>query len=164
MTKQEAYKLVGLLFTTYPNIKLTQENALAFVSALEDLPLDVATRGVERMRRVSKFLPSVAEIREAATDVAHGARKTGIEAWEVLGRAVRKFGWVAPPKITDPHLAFAVSALGGWTAVCSLREEAEMSARARFIEAYDGAARRERLDIDSGIPLPRATSEKELKP
>lgn len=164
MTNNECYKLIGILFTSYPNASLSREHADAYVSGLVDLPHNAATQAVDRLRRTSKFLPAVSEIREAATDLTVGARRTGIEAWETLGRATRRWGWQRRPKVTDPNMAFAISALGGWMAVCSLQTNDEVSARARFIEAYDIASKRERLDLDSGIPLPRAQRVQELKP
>lgn len=156
MTREEAGKVVSVLFSTYPNATLERRHVDAYVSGLLDLDAATVARAVDRLRRTSKFLPSVAELREAATDLTVGARRTGVEAWELLQRACRRWGWCSPPKVTDPKMARAISALGGWVAACSITTEAEMSARARFIEAYDVFARRERLDLESGIPLPQA--------
>lgn len=154
MTREEAFKLVGVLFTSYPQARLNQSNADAYVSALIDMPADAAARAIERLRRTSKFLPTISEVRECVSDLSVGPRKTGVEAWESLQKAQRKWGWCRPPKVTDPKMARAIEVLGGWQAVCSITTDMEMSARARFIEAYDVFSRRERLDMESGIPLP----------
>jgi hypothetical protein len=154
MTNQEAYRLVGVLFASYPLAKFTNQNADAYAGSLADLPLDKATQAIERLRRTSKFLPTVSEIRECCSDLSVGSRRTGSEAWDTLQKAARRWGWQRPPKITDTKMEHAIGVLGGWVAVCSITIDAEMSARARFIEAYDMMSKRERLDLDSGIPLP----------
>jgi hypothetical protein len=154
MTQNEAYRLIGLLFTSYPSAKLTQQHADSYASAIMEMPVEGASKAIERLRRTSKFLPSISEVRECVSDLTVGPRRTGVEAWETLQKALRKWGWCNPPKITDPKMARAIDVLGGWQAACSITTDMEMSARARFIEAYDVFARRERLDMESGIPLP----------
>jgi hypothetical protein len=158
MTREEAAQLVSVLFSTYPNTNVERRHVDAYISGLLDLPAAEAGRAVDRLRRTSKFLPSVSELREGVVDLSVGHRRTGIEAWTTLQEACRRWGWQQPPKITDPHMERAITALGGWVAVCSITTDAEMSARARFIEAYDVFARRERLDLESGIPLPKGAS------
>lgn len=154
MTREEAGQIISVLFSTYPNTTVERRHVDAYISGLVDLPADAAGRAVDRLRRTSKFLPSVSEIRECASDLKVGPRRTGVEAWETLQQACRRWGWQQSPKITDPKMARAVNVLGGWVAACSITTDAEMSARARFIEAYDVFSRRERLDMESGIPLP----------
>jgi hypothetical protein len=154
MTREDAGKIVSVLFSTYPNTTVERRHADAYISGIIDLAADAAGRAVDRLRRTSKFMPSVSEIREAVVDLTVGSRRTGVEAWETLQQATRRWGWQRQPKITDPKMERAINVLGGWVAACSLTIDAEMSARARFIEAYDVFSRRERLDMESGIPLP----------
>jgi hypothetical protein len=94
-----------------------------------------------------------------ASDVTVGPRRTGVDAWALLQQALRRWGWINPPKITDPHLARALEVIGGWQGACSITVDGEASARARFIEAYDVFSRSERLDLDSGLPLPKSSSD-----
>lgn len=153
MTPQEAGALVALLFSTYPQATLERRHAEAYVSGIVDLPKDAAGRAVDRLRRTARWLPTVAEVRDATADVVLGPRRTGEDAYRVALEAVRKFGRYNPPRFTDPHIARALGVFGGWVGFCD-SPELDPGGRARFVELYESAARRERADIASGLPLP----------
>jgi len=154
MTNSECYRLIGVLFTSFPNSKLSQENADAYVSGIADLPFDAASKAIDRLRKTSDpFLPSIASIRRAAADVVLGPARSGEEAYGVLLEAIRRYGQYEAPKFKDPHLTRALGVWGGWVQVC-LSPEDDPGGRARFIELYESLVRRERDDIVSGIPLP----------
>lgn len=169
MTKSESLKLVSLLFTTYPSANLDLKHAESYASALEDLPVEAAAKAIDRLRRTSKFLPSVAEIREAATAQLHGPRKTGAEAFGELNEARRRFGpyrecrfnpktgslqWRTPWPPLSPDVERAMTLTwGSWTECCTVPGDHDVSDRARFIAAYEGQSERERQDLVAGQPL-----------
>lgn len=171
MTNEECWKLIGVLFTTYPSANLDVKHAEAYASALLDLPRDAAIAAVERLRRSSRFLPSVAEIREAATAQQHGPRKTGAEAYGELLAAIRRHGQYPEVRFVDgklvaespwppvaPDVARAMLCVwSSWTAACN-SGDSEAADRARFIDAYDGLAVRSREDLVAGSALPKPTS------
>ncbi len=71
MTREEAGKLVALLFSTYPNTNVERRHVDAYVSGIVDLNADSAGQAAEKLRLSSKFLPAVSEIREAAAAIEH---------------------------------------------------------------------------------------------
>lgn len=153
MTKEECWKLIGLLFTTYPTANLDVKHAEAYSSAIIDLPADAAAKAIDRLRRTNRFLPSVAEVREATAEVVLGPKRSGEEAYRVLLEAIRKYGRYEVPQFSDPHLARALGVWGGWVDACNSPDD-DPGGRARFIELYEQLVQRERDDIVSGIPLP----------
>jgi hypothetical protein len=178
MKHEEASKIVAVLFASYPMSKFDRDNAKAFVDGISDLDAAACGAAVVRLVRTSKFLPSVAEIREAATAQRHGPRKTGAQAYEELLEAVQRHGgtpmirWVkremrmqSPWPPLEPDVAAAMrQTWGSWTDCCKAPDAQEMADRARFIAAYDGIAERERADLVSGQPLPPAQSAARLEP
>jgi hypothetical protein len=153
MTNTECFKLIGILFTSYPSARLETAHAESYVSGIVDLPLDAATKAVDRLRRTSKFLPSVSEIREAAADVVLGPRRSGEAAYAVVMEAIRRFGRDEVPKFSDPHITRALGVWGGWVGVCNSPDD-DPGGRARFVELYEQLVRNERLDVVAGAELP----------
>ncbi len=153
MTREECWKIIGLLFTTYPSANLDVKHAEAYASAIIDLPVAAASAAIDRLRRTKTFLPSVAEIREAAADIVLGPRRSGEEAYRVLLEAIRRFGRYESPKFSDPHITRALGVWGSWVDACNSPED-DPGGRARFIELYELGVNRERADIVSGVPLP----------
>jgi hypothetical protein len=106
----------------------------------------------------SKFLPTIAEIRAAAVEMAHGARRLGGEAWGDVGSEIRRVGAYGEPQFTDPVAAECVR-LMGWRNLCLGTNDA--ADRARFVELYDGLAVRARADQVAGeaLALPKPQSQ-----
>lgn len=153
MTQDECYKLISVLFTSYPTAKVSQRNAEAFASALADLPADVAAQAIDRLRRTMVFLPGISQIREAAAEVVLGPKRSGEDAYRILLETIRKVGRYEVPTFTDPHLQRALGVWGSWIDACNSPSE-DPGGRARFIELYEQGVNAERDDVVSGIPLP----------
>lgn len=153
MTNEEGFKIMSVLFASFPNANLERKHAEAYLSAIVDLPADAVGKAADRLRRTGKFLPSIAELRAATADIVLGPARSGEEAYQVLLEAIRKYGRYEVPQFSDPHLARALGVWGGWVDACNSPED-DPGGRARFIELYEQLVRRERDDIVSGIPLP----------
>jgi hypothetical protein len=149
--KSEALEFVVKLVACFPNSRFTRANTEAYVTCLVDLDCDVATRALPRLAMVcGKFVPSVQDIREVVTDMQHGPRRTGAEAWQDVERAQRKAGYLRTPRFTDPIVASIVAA--DWATWC--KPDNPAADRARFIELYEVRSKRARADLVSGVPLP----------
>jgi hypothetical protein len=74
MKHDEAAKIVAVLFASYPNGKFDRDNAKAFVDGIVDLDAAACGHAVQRLIRTNKFLPSVAEIREAYATLLQSKR------------------------------------------------------------------------------------------
>jgi hypothetical protein len=140
MTKSEAIELVMLLRASFhAGGKVSEETAQVYESMILDLDFELAKAAIGRLIQSSKFLPSIAEIREAAREAEHGPRRSGLEAWGDVTRAIRLVGTYRTPVFTDPIVGRAVLAMG-WREVCL--GDNEPAIRARFIEAYEAMAAR----------------------
>lgn len=175
MKHSEAAQIVAVMFKSYPHGKYDADNAKAYIDALQDLDSAACGAAVQRLIRTRKFLPSIAEIREAATEQSQGRSKTGAQAYEELMAAVVRNGavperrwnartgswWVQSPwPPISPDIAEAMrQTWGTWTDCCTAPDSQEVADRARFIAAYDGLAQRERQDLVAGKPLPAPTAD-----
>lgn len=154
MTKLEVAKLVGVLMASFPNGKVAAETSAIYERMLADLDYPAANAAVERLLATSRFLPTVAEIREAALTLYAGELRPGGDAWGSVLTAIRKYGYVRVPGVDfqfdDPVTADAVRALN-WTELCNSENVA--ADRARFIELYDKlAASARRSQLSEGLP------------
>ncbi len=95
MTKAESMKIVCALFGAFPNSRFNEQNFETYAESLLDLDAKACGAAAQRLIRTSKFLPTVAEIREAATAQRSGSRKTGAEAYAELLSAVQRHGATA---------------------------------------------------------------------
>ena len=169
MTKPEAMKIVCVLFGSFPNARFNEQNFESYAEGILDLDAGPVGKAAQRLIRTNKFLPSIAELREAATAQQHGPKKTGAEAYGELLDAVRRHGSKPAIRVRDdgrvlvqtpwPPLADDVAQAmrqtwGSWSDCCHAPDAQEMADRARFIAAYDGLAERERQDLVSGQALP----------
>lgn len=154
MKQSEVTELVEILAAAFPRPQMTEATCNVYERMLCDLDRELAHRAVARLITSSKWLPTVAEIRGAATELTAGPRRLGGEAWGDVGQAVRLVGRYREPEFEDPIVAECVRLLG-WQTLCDGTNES--ADRARFIELYDGLATRERRELVVGpwLALPR---------
>ena len=126
------------------------EMAKIYAAGLMDLDFDVAKAAVIRIVHTSKFLPTVAEIREAVGIHAYGPRRSGGEAWGSVLKAIREEGQQKIPGVdfvfNDPITARVVRSFG-WLDLCA--SDNAIADRARFIEAYETIAKTERIEAQA---------------
>lgn len=145
MTKTEVAKLVAVLLAAFPNAKASAQTSTVYETLLADLDADAAAAAVQRLIGTSRWMPTVAEIREAALAVEGGERRAGGDAWGDVLAEVHRTGRYRRPRFNDPLVTRAVTAFG-WENICD--SENQVADRARFVELYDQLAqtgRRERL-------------------
>lgn len=142
MNELECAKVSAIVASSYPGAAFSDENAAAYERQLADLEYPLVVAALDLLTKTSRFLPTVAEIRDAALDIAAGERRTGAEAWADVVKAIRHVGHYRNPRFADPIVADCVSSLG-WRNLC-LEGSNDSADRARFIELYDNLSRRER--------------------
>src|SRR5690606_23812012 len=135
------------MVTAFPStwIKLDEPQQRATMATyramLVDLEYDVAMAALARCLATAKFMPTPAEIREAALALVAGERSIGGEQWGRVLAAIREQGVYRVPGrdfvFTDAVTARCVAALG-WTELCN--GENTVSDRARFVDLYDELA------------------------
>lgn len=151
MNNSDLGKIVKSILASWPTQRqrMSDEDAAGFTLAcktgLADLEYGQARAAVDRLVKTSKFLPSVAEVREAAVVDRQGERKSGGAAWGEVTAMVKRYGGHRAPgidfEVADPLVAEVIRALG-WRDLCDSRNQA--ADRARFIELYDQLARQAR--------------------
>jgi hypothetical protein len=144
-----------MLAAAYRDAPISDDTAGVYETMLLDLPFAACQQAVARLICTSKWLPTVAEIRAAATDVERGPVRSGGEAYGDVLAEIRRTGSYGLPSFVDPLVAECVR-LMGWRGLCLGTNEA--ADRARFVELYDALARRGRADEVVGHALPRSPS------
>lgn len=75
MTKQETAKLISLITLAFPQAEIAKNSekleatVLLWQTSLNDIPYVLAERAILDLIKVSKFPPSIAEIREKADEI-----------------------------------------------------------------------------------------------
>lgn len=162
MTRAEAAKLVAILMAAFPHGAITEKTSEVYETLLADLDFETAKKACARLIATSRFLPSIAEIRAAATELEHGPRRLGSEAWGDVVEAIHRVGSYRIPRFDDPCVAEVVKRLG-WRNL-ALEGTNDSADRARFVELYDQLQARAQLDVVSGQALPPPRSYVALPP
>jgi hypothetical protein len=167
MTSDQAAEVVRFLGASYVAVtsKFSEEQVrgmvLAYAAGLCDLEAEVVRGAIVRLARTSKFLPTIAEIREACITNARGPKRPGADAWGDVLAAVRDEGVYRRPVqdflFKDPLVLRAVRSLG-WSELCL--SENQTADRARFIELYDSYERVERVEAQAANALGSSTTNK----
>lgn len=148
MNRPEVSKLLAVIAQAFPSrFQIHERAALAteatWHSIIGDLPYELADRALRAHLSLSPHPPAPAEIRARALEIQRGNRKTGLEAWGGVVRAMKREGAHRTPGadfvFSDPITAKLVRDMG-WQELCAAEDVAHTSDRARFIEAYDRLA------------------------
>lgn len=179
MTEVEVRKLVAVLLGAYPATRMAPNTATVYERMLRDLDYPAANAAVERLLATSKFMPSVAEIRESVLSLTTGDQRPGGDGWGDVLDAVGRWGVYRIPgrdfQFADPVVAQCVTSLG-WEEICN--SENQQADRARFIELYERHAKTTRQkqlseslpamqrlrQLGSGVTAPRAGSSRIDRP
>ena len=153
MTRQEAGQLVSVIMAACPGQSARVDGPRAaamvdaFASLLADLTYEQCNAAVRVLLQTRSWMPSVADIRSTALELARGPAKAGAEAWGSVLRAIREQGVYRRPGTDfvfhDPVTARCVVALG-WEELCN--SENTIADRARFVDAYDQIAAQDRKE------------------
>src|SRR5690606_12797470 len=118
MTRAEAAELVAVLSSAYRAQGITEATCQVYETMLADVGSAAAQRAIARLIATSRFMPTIAEIREAVLEVERGPLRRGVEAWGDVLEAIRRVGAYNPaPEFDDPIVSECVR-LMGWVALC----------------------------------------------
>lgn len=138
MKRDEALMLLFNAYKSSANIEV--ETIKTYTLMLADLPLNVLFPAVRKCINTCKFLPSIAEIREAATtfksDVDGTRQKDYAEAWSEVEKALKEVGYYGKPTWSSPEIARTVQAMG-WMELCCMEGDAINTTRAQFRQLYE---------------------------
>lgn len=152
MTQSEVAKLVAVLMASFPHAKTSAATSGAYERMLADLDYESADAAVSALIATSRYMPTIAEIRDATITVHVGRPRAGMEAWGDVRAAVGRYGRDRMPQFDDPITAAAVERIG-WREFCLSDVSETPSWRARFVELYERLAAEDRRDaVTRGLP------------
>lgn len=129
----ETYKAVRLLFMAYPQAAKSEDTMKVYATMLDDVPVALLNKTIKKCICEQKFLPSVAEIRQAAMSLLGTVDpsrkvKTWAEAQKEIARGLSRtwfvgclgevpadspdFGQPCEPKWSTPEIKAAVDSYG----------------------------------------------------
>lgn len=154
MTVDEAIGIIDILGAAYPTYRQFADpnqiakTAEAWAVLLDDCPTELVLKAVKRHCLLSKFPPTVAELRENAFAVINPNGEITIEeAWGEVVKAIRYYGSYreeeALNSLSPPVRKVAKSM--GWRELC-LSEEPDVI-RGQFRKMYEASARRGKQEM-----------------
>ncbi|WP_276691187.1 hypothetical protein [Acidaminococcus massiliensis] len=106
---------------------------------LNDIPPTIQIEAVKNVIKTSKFLPSIAAIREEAVKLARGSvnleQSIPEREWEEVYKQIGSVGPYRQPVFTNPITRMSVKAMG-WQMLCSSDEKMMPTLRSQFIKSY----------------------------
>jgi hypothetical protein len=146
------------LFAAYPNSQATPETIAVYVRILSDIPPADLQTVVDQAVATNKFLPTIAELRDAYHSLQHADRPTWADGWDAVQKEIRRIGSYSTPKFDDPITAKVVEAMG-WKTLCAALTENVATDRAQFRQMYEGYASRQERD-EKLLPQARQLAER----
>ena len=165
MTREEFKVLVKGMKAVYaqPTFIPDQDAFNMWFALVGDLPYEVCSVAIKKYMLTNKFPPTVAEIRELASNVVNGDQLNWGEAWERAMTAVRRYGsynQVEAMNSLDPLTRKCVDSIG-FMQLCM--SENIMVERAHFQKIFEIFAKREQTDRQIPLQLRQAISQLQLK-
>lgn len=165
MEKREFAIFADALKTYYPRETLLpnpQAMELWF-RELQDIPFPVAEAALRKWVSTQKWSPSIAEIRELSSSIAHGDIPDWGEGWNQVQKAIKRFGSYRPKEALeslDPLTRETVERLG-FRELCM--SENITADRANFRIVYETLAKREKTQQQLALPLQEAIAQIQMK-
>jgi hypothetical protein len=131
------------LFTAYPNTQVSEQTVATYVRLLKDIPEDELQAIVDQAIATSKFLPTIAEIRDMRHGLQNFGQLTYVEAWDTVLMEIRRIGSYGSPHFDDPLTARVVKSMG-WRELC-ISENPGID-RAQFRDMYNALLNRQERD------------------
>ena len=148
MTFDQWKVLVKGLKSAYPspNFLPDAEAVKIWYQLLSDIEYEAANVAIQKHIMVSKFPPSIAEIREQTVSVTVGDKPIWSDGWEEVLRAIRKFGMYREAEALESMTETTRQAVKrlGFKEICM--SENLMADRANFRQIFEQLAEREQAN------------------
>ena len=158
----ETYKAVRLLFMAYPQAAKSEDAMKVYATMLDDVPAGLLNKTIKKCICEQKFLPSIAEIRQAAMSLmgtVDPSRK--VKTWQEAQTEISKglsrtwyvgcldevpfdphdFGKPCDPIWSTPEIKAAVDSYG-YDNLCRVNEADMPTIWAQLRRAYEQACQR----------------------
>lgn len=148
MNREEFAKLSLAIKSCYPQYGvMSDERSLeVWFQQLKDLDYKLASIAVSKHVAVSKFPPTIAEIREQCTSVLMGDVPDWSEGWEKVLKALRRYGWNREQEAMDSFDVITRKTVQrlGWMNLC-MSEEISVE-RANFRNIYNAISEQQKKE------------------
>ncbi len=128
---------MALIKACYP--KFTEIQGTAYTQLTADIPEGVLAQAVKNVIKVSRYVPTVAEIREEASCILKAATRTKTpipeDEWEKVLKAMAQIGPYRAPKWECDITATAVKKIG-WMTLCGADMSSLPYLRAQFCQTW----------------------------
>lgn len=145
MTTKQAMEIVAILKAAFPRQQVEPETVKVYATFLQDLDGAVAEPAVKRLVTVSRFFPTIAEMREAVAEASVNAPTVQQAVEAVMTRSAIPVE--ERPKL-HPLVRRALDAIGGLYAIRTA--ESATTIRAQFRDAYAALRSEAILEIQTG--------------
>lgn len=151
MTREEFATLTQGMKAVYAGENFIKDKDAfdVWYSLLQDIPYEVASAAVQKYMQTQKFPPTIADIREIATEITHEEEMTELETWSLVYKAICNSNYEAEAEFNKLPKACQI-ALGNSAA---LREMATLEMdtvgsveQSHFIRNYRAAVKRMKED------------------
>lgn len=143
MDKQKFATLAIGIKAAYPASKILEDKPSMdfWYMMLKDIPYDVAENAIMEHICTNVFPPNIAEIRKLCIERCKKPVLSFDDAWGVVQKAMRDYGFYNPQKAFDTmdELTLSVVKNLGWSNLC--RSENPEASRANFRMAYEAKAK-----------------------
>lgn len=144
VNRKEIINLLGIATANFPNLqqKEMKPTAILWEKALSDISYEVAENALIKVLATSKFFPTIAEIRDAVAQLTQPRTLDAMEAWGLIGEAIRKFGFYEQGKAMEflPDEVAEMAKRFTWRELC-LSENPD-TVRAQFRMAWETQSKR----------------------
>lgn len=161
MNKQQFATLAIAMKSAYPASKILEDNASMdfWFMMLQDIDYKVAENAIAEHICTNIYPPNIAEIRKLCADRMQKPVLPFDEAWGVVQKALRDYGFYNPEKAfaTMDELTLSVVKNLGWLRLCM--SENPTADRANFREAYEAKAKK----VQNNMQLPEFVAKNKLQ-
>lgn len=161
-TLAQISEIVGGMASVFPSAQMGKASIRGYARMLQDQPIDLLKIAIDQLCVESKYLPSVAEIRDKVTALTQPERPPALQAWKGVVQAIERHGYARSEtalkeiEAESPEAAEATRCIG-WRELCN--SENQVADRAHFSKIYDQLVTR--TEADQRL-LPAARELKEL--
>lgn len=145
MNRQDVLKLITICSANYRNWPEKGKEVATvdlWTMMLGDIPLETAKAAIKAHMSRSVYPPTVADIRDAAAMIENPPVMDAIQAWDLIGQAIRKYGYYRqeeamaslPDDVAEMVRRFT------WSELC--HSENVDTLRAQFRMAWEAQAKR----------------------
>jgi len=148
MDELEFGKALAVLEDAYPRYTLEPRVVRTWYAILGDLDPNLLKAAVLQIASENRpFLPAPGEVRQCAFDLVE--RQSDVPtAWDAWAEVTKRFGTHGHsrlPEFSHPLIRRTVDGVGGWRELCMSTNA--VADRARFVQAYETLAKRERAQF-----------------